>query len=153
MDIHGLSMDIREWFSSPNGTPLKLSGFQPDQSGWFVRARLCKLRVARFPLFICYEFINFRTIWGPRRFSLEAAGATTHNYGSILCYSDFSRIPQIMTNTLFKCFPLRFSTKLKGIDAESRAGHFTTIGFPKNHDVWIIFQKGLAAWAVAPKPV
>ena len=34
----------------------------------------------------------------------------------------------------FECFPLQFSTKLGGIDAESMPGHFPTIGLLKTHD-------------------
>ena len=36
METHALSMHIRESFLSPNGTPLKLKGIQPDQVRYVV---------------------------------------------------------------------------------------------------------------------
>ena len=98
------SMDISESFSSPNGTPFKLRGFQPYQSRRFVGAHLCEFWDFQVstppPNSDCILFYVGRHR-RPPRISLGAAWATNDHFGDILSFSDFSRNPQLKKHRLF----------------------------------------------------
>ena len=107
MDIHGLSEDIKESFSSPNGTPFKLRGCQPDQSRWFFGARLRKFRdvqVSSFHFFILWISIISDLFMGgtvDHQGSVwRQLGPPKDNIGGILSSSDFPRIPKFMKQQL-----------------------------------------------------
>ena len=110
-------MDIIEPFSSPNGTPFKLRGFQPDQSRQFVGAHLCEIRgfqvstfhFPEFHLLKCYFWRHCR----PPRISFGAAEATKDHFGGILSFSDFHRNPKIK-KIYFLVFPVTVFDEIQG---------------------------------------
>ena len=143
MDIHELSMDnpwismdIRESFSWPNGTPLKLRALQPDQSRWLFRASLCKFWVfVSCHLFICMNghFIYVgRNPWPTK----DTFGSSWDFQGQFWRYSVFKWLSKKSPNhetRLFECFPLQFPTKLGAIDAQSMPGHFPNFDLVNLH--------------------
>ena len=123
---------------SPNGAPWKLGGFQPNQSRWFVRARLCKFRDVQVPTFcVGVSIVLYAILKGSR----STHGSVSDHRGSIwrqpgtprtiLCWSDFSRNPKSWKYT-FECSLWQLSTKLCAIDAESTPGHFQPSIYIKN---------------------
>ena len=59
---------------------------------------------------------------------MEAAGASKDNFGSILSSSESPRNAKIIEIWL-SSVPRDIFDEIRGIDAESRPGHFPTIGF------------------------
>jgi len=123
---------------SPNGTPWKLRGFQPNQSRWFFCARLCKFRDVQVPtFFVCVSIVFYVILKGSRsthgsfsdhRWSIWMQSVTL---GTILCWSDFSRNSKSWKST-FDCFLWQFSKKLWSIGAESTPGHVQPSIYIKN---------------------
>ncbi len=126
-------MEIRESFSPPNGTPLKLRGFQPDQSRCVFRSRLCEFQVVSGFLFYVYAFMLFFILfWEEPWTTKDQFWGSWGLQGQFWRYSVFKWLSKKSKNhekLTCECFPWQFSTKFEGIDAESQPGHFPTIGF------------------------
>ena len=115
--IHGLSMDIRESFSLPNGTPLKLRGFQPDQSRRLCGAHLSEFRdVQVFSL----HFSEFRLLlilfreapWTTK----DQFGGSWGRQGSYWRYSILQWFPEIPKswNIFWSVFARSFFHEIQG---------------------------------------
>ena len=120
--------------SSPNGTPWKLRGFQPDQYRWFSGARLWNFQDLQVSTFDFSEFILFLIkFWEDPGAPREHPGTTEDPFGGSwvlqgpFCVEvTFQKYKNHGKSTV-ECFPWQCSTKIGGIDAESMPGHFPTI--------------------------
>ena len=120
-------------FLSPNGTPLELTGFQPDQSQCLSCARLREFQ-SRFDISCILFIMNFisGSSCGPLNISQGGAWASKDKFWCTLCLSGFSRIPHPNHEHLFLVLLISCLTNLCAIDAQSRRGHFPAIGFDYN---------------------
>ena len=136
--IHGYPWIIHEYpritygrpesFSSPNGTPLKLIGFQPDQSRWYFVRVFTNFVFSRVSFSYFLEVVWFSICFcrshGPLRISLETAGATRDHSRRYSVFKWFFKKFPKSRNSTFQVFPWQFSLKLCGIDAQSMPSHF-----------------------------
>jgi len=70
---------------SPNGTPWKLRGFQPNQSRWSFCARLCKFRDLQVPTFFLFGFLLFfMPFWKDPRAPIDHSVTIADQFGCSL---------------------------------------------------------------------
>ena len=103
--------DCKNWHpdGTPDGTPLTMRRFHPDQSRCFLSVRifvtfqLCMFPLCMFGICIILFYLGSiqehpGSIQGPPRLNLEAAGATRNHFGGVLCWSDSLKKPESMEN-------------------------------------------------------